>query len=266
MQANAVSRSGPAREPATDVNANRAAAVAATNPITLHRFGPFLGAPDSSPFVIKTMVLLKLAGVPYRDIAGNPLKAPNKLLPYIVDDGTTVADSTLIRWHLERKYGVDFDAVLSAEQKAVAWSVERMCEDHLYFAMLESRWLDRANFKRGVGTMFGILPAPLRPLAKVMLTRANAARLRGHGLGRHSKADIASLAIRDIDALAAIIGDKPYLMGDKPCGADAFVFGIVTSILTPPLQSALLTAMRKHANLAAYRDRLTRQFFPDLSR
>jgi len=24
--------------------------------------------------------------------------------------------------------------------------------------------------------------------------------------------------------------------------------------------------MRKHANLAAYRDRLTRQFFPDLSR
>ena len=44
--------------------------------LTLHRFGPFLGAPDSSPFVIKTMLLLKLAGVSYRTVQGNPLKAP----------------------------------------------------------------------------------------------------------------------------------------------------------------------------------------------
>ncbi len=33
--------------------------------ITLHTFGPFLGAPDASPFVIKAMLLLKLAGLPY---------------------------------------------------------------------------------------------------------------------------------------------------------------------------------------------------------
>jgi glutathione S-transferase len=138
-----------------------------------------------------------------------------------------------------------------------------MCEDHLYFAMLEARWLDRAAFRKGVGTMFGVVPLPLRPLAKVMLRRANQARLHGHGLGRHNKADIAMLAGRDIDALSALVGDKPYLMGDKPCGADAFVFGIVTSILTPPLDSPLRTAMLKHANLVAYRDRLTRQFFAD---
>jgi hypothetical protein len=54
-------------------------------------------------------------------------------------------------------------------------------------------------------------------------------------------------------------------MGDKPCGSDAFVFGIVTSILTPPLGGPLQAAMLKHANLVAYRDRLTRQFFPDLA-
>ena len=70
---------------------------------------------------------------------------------------------------------------------------------------------------------------------------------------------------RDIDALAALIGDKTYLMGDRPCGADAFVFAIVTSILTPPLDGALQAAMRSHANLVAYRDWLTRQFFPELA-
>jgi len=263
MQAHVVSRSSFAHEAtAPTAAASRSTSAAKAGTITLHRFAPFLGAPDSSPFVIKTMLLLKFAGLPYRDVAGNPLKAPKKLLPYIEDDGVTVTDSTLIRRHIERKYGFDFDAGLSAEQKAAAWAVERMCEDHLYFAMLEARWLDRATFNKGVGTMFGIVPLPLRPLAKMLLLRANTARLNGHGLGRHSKTDIAMLAASDIDALAALIGDKPYLMGDKPCGADAFVFGIVTSILTPALDGPLRAAMQRHANLVGYRDRLTRQFFP----
>jgi len=265
MPANIVSRSSAGREPAAPATAQRSTSAVKAGTITLHRFGPFLGAPDSSPFVIKTMVLLKLAGLTYRDVQGNPLKAPKKLLPYIEDEGATVADSTLIRRHIERKYGVDFDAALSPEQTAVAWAVERMCEDHLYFAMLEERWLDRATFKKGVGTMFGVLPAPLRPIAKVMLRRANVARLHGHGLGRHNKSDIAMLGTHDIDALAALIGDKLYLMGEKPCGSDAFVFGIVTSILTPPLHGALRAAVQKRANLVAYRDRLTRQFFPELA-
>jgi glutathione S-transferase len=138
-----------------------------------------------------------------------------------------------------------------------------MCEDHLYFAMLENRWLDRANFKSGVGTMFGVIPLPLRPIAKIMLRRMNAARLRGHGMGRHAKGDIARLAARDIDALAVLLADKPYLMGGAACGADASLFGIVTSILTPPLDSSLRATMNCYSNLVAYRDRLTRLYFPD---
>lgn len=233
--------------------------------ITLHRFGPFFGTPDASPFVIKAMLLLAFAGLPYRPAPGNLFKAPMKLLPYIEDAGETVADSALIRRHLERKYGVDFDAGLSAAQRATAWSVERMCEDHLYFAMLESRWFDRDNFRNGVGTVFNGLPFLVRPIVKRVLLRANRARLHGHGLGRHGKADIAELAIRDIDALASLIADKPYLMGERPCGADAFVFGIVTAILTPPLDSPLRAAIARHANLVAYRDRLSRRYFPDIA-
>jgi glutathione S-transferase len=229
--------------------------------MTLHRFGPFLGAPDSSPFVIKTMVLMKLAGVSYRTVQGNPFKAPNKFLPYIDDAGSIVADSTFIRRHIERKYRFDFDAALTAEQKAAAWAIERMCEDHLYFAMLEGRWLHAANFKNGVGTMFGVVPAPLRPVAKRMLIRANRQRLLGHGMGRHGRADIEALAVRDIDSLATLLGERPYLMGATPCGADATVFGMITSILTPPLDTGLRSAIQRHRNLVAYRDRLTAAYF-----
>ncbi len=55
------------------------------------------------------MVLLKLAGLPVRDVQGNPFKAPKRLLPFIEDDGAVVADSTLIRFHLEKKYDAAAD-------------------------------------------------------------------------------------------------------------------------------------------------------------
>lgn len=71
------------------------------------------------------------------------------------------------------------------------------------------------------------------------------------------------MAIRDIDSLAAIIGNKPFLMGERPCAADGFLFGIVTSILTPPLDSPIRTAIEKRANLVAYRDRITCRYFSD---
>jgi glutathione S-transferase len=233
-----------------------------TDVITLHGFGPFLGTPDSSPFVIKVMLLLKFAGLPFRTVQGNPLTAPHRLLPTIEDDGVQVADSSLIRRHIENRYHLDFDQALSSEQKAIAWAVERMCEDHLYFAMLDLRWTDSANFNAGLGAhMFGAVPAPVRPLIKALLRRMNAKRLHGHGIGRHARAQIADFAIRDVDALAAILGDKPYLNGDKPCGADAFVFGIITAMLTPQLDSPIRTAMQQHTNLVAYRDRITKQYF-----
>jgi glutathione S-transferase len=230
--------------------------------IVLYKFGPFLGTPDSSPFVIKVMMLLKLAGLPYREVQGNPFKGPHKLLPYIEDDGVKIADSNLIRRHIEKKYRHDFDAGLSSGQKAAAWAAERMCEDHLYFALLDMRWIDTANFRKGLGRhMFGPIPAPVRPVVKFILRRMNAKRLHGHGLGRLTRPEIAGLAVRDVDALAALLGDKPFLMGAKPCSADPFVFGIVTSILTPPLDSPLCSAIQKHANLTAYRDRVMGLYF-----
>ncbi len=83
--------------------------------ITLYGFGAGFGLPDASPFVIKTQVLLQLAGQPYvLDQLGFG-KAPKGKLPYLDDAGTVVSDSTFIRWHLEKKYGVDFDQGLRTQ-------------------------------------------------------------------------------------------------------------------------------------------------------
>jgi glutathione S-transferase len=232
--------------------------------ITLYTFGPFLGTPDSSPFVIKTMVLLKLAGLEYREQTGGLFRAPKGLLPFVDDEGETIADSTFIRFHLEQKYHLDFDAGLSAADRATAWSIEKMVEEHLYFALLDLRWTNRANFARGIAKMFDVIPAPMRPLARLVMRRRTIGRTRGHGMGRHSRDQIERLAIRDLDALAAILGDRSFLMGERPCAVDAAVFGMVAALMTPVLESPVIDAARAHSNLASYRDRIMRQYFSAL--
>ena len=230
--------------------------------ITLHTFGPGMGAPDASPFVLKTMLLLKLAGLQYLTKPGVPFRAPKKMLPYIEDDGVTVADSSFIRLHIEAKYGHRFDATLDARQQAIAWAVEKMCEEHLYWGLIDLRWGDPANFERGVGKMLKVIPAPIRLVIKPMIRRNTLKRAREHGMGRHSQTEIAELSIRDIDTLATLIGEQEWLMGNSPCGADASVFGILTALMTPELDSPIVAAALGRANLVAYRDRILARYFP----
>ena len=117
--------------------------------VTLYTSGPYFGLPDGSPFVVKAMLLLKFTGLEYSENRGGYGKAPKGKLPYINDGGLSVADSTFVRFHIEKKYGFDFDAGLTSEQRAAAWAAEKMCEEHLYFALVATRWLDDANFAKG---------------------------------------------------------------------------------------------------------------------
>jgi glutathione S-transferase len=82
---------------------------------------------------MKTQILLKIANLPYRTDNSGFRAAPKGKIPYIDDDSEIVADSTFIRWHLEKKYGLDFDAGLTLEQRAIAWAFEKMAEEHLYW-------------------------------------------------------------------------------------------------------------------------------------
>jgi glutathione S-transferase len=235
------------------------------NMITLHVFGPAFGLPDPSPFCTKADMLLKLSGLPYKAVPGNLNKAPKGKLPVMNDDGAVIADSTFIRQHLEAKHGIDFDKGLTPEQKGIAWAVEKMLEDHLYWAVVSERWMDDANFDRGPRYFFNAAPAPIRPLVIAMVRRKVKRNLWGQGLGRHSRPELVQLGTRAIDALAGILGDKPYLTGATPCGADAALAAFVMSLLCPLFTTELRTATERHANLVAYAARIRAEFYPELA-
>ena len=231
--------------------------------ITLYTFGTKFGLPDPSPPCMKAEVLLKMAGLAYTLDHGGFNKAPKGKLPYIDDDGVKVPDSAFIRCHIEHKHGFDCDRGLSAAERGQAWAFERLCEDNLYFAIGNARWLDDDNFKRGPAHFFDTAPAPLRPVIRYMVRRNVRRSIYMQGFGRHSAEDFNRIAICGIDAIASQIGDKPWLMGSEPCSADASVFATVSSLLCPLFTTPLLLATRRHANLVAYRDRGMARWYPD---
>lgn len=231
--------------------------------ITLYKFGPGFGLTDPSPFVMKAETLLKMANLPYRADTTGFAKAPKGKLPYIEDDGEIIADSTFIRWHVENKYGIDFDRGLAPEQRAIAWAFEKMAEDHLYWAAVDARWLDDANFAKGPATFFRGVPAPVRPLVIRLIRRRVRKNLHAHGMGRHSRNEIVALGTRAIDAIADFLGSKPFFMGAEPTAVDATMFAFAAGILCPVFETPLRTAAERHPNLKRYVGRMTARYYPD---
>jgi glutathione S-transferase len=233
--------------------------------ITLFGFGPKFGLPEPSPYVIKTEVQLKLAGLAYRKDPTGFGDAPKGKLPYIVDDGEAVADSTFIRAHIERKYGIDLDAGLGPAERAQSWAIERMLEDHLGWALAYDRWLLDENFARGPAHFFDQAPEGVRDTIRTETRERVRATQKAQGMGRHSAAEVATLGTRSLDALSTLLGERPYLMGAHPTGTDATALGLVAGLMTPIFDSPLCRAARERANLVAYAGRMMARFYPEFA-
>jgi glutathione S-transferase len=230
--------------------------------LTLFAFGPGFGLPDASPFCTKTEVQLKMAGLPYRKEQAKPDMSPKGQLPCLEDNGERIADSHFIRAHIERKYAVDLDDGLNAVERAQAWAVERMLENHFVWAIGYVRWMIPANFEAGPAHFFDDAPEAMREQLRNEVRARVANRLFEVGMTRHSADEIGGLGDRSLLALSALLGDKPYLMGGRATGVDATAFGMLAGILTPFFESPLRRKAESYPNLVAYAARLMRQYYP----
>jgi glutathione S-transferase len=233
--------------------------------IILYGFGAGFGLPEISPFVTKTEVQLKMASLAYRKEKAMPPSSPKGQLPYIRDGEAVVADSTFIRAHIEGKYGFDFDAPLSLQARAQAWAFERMIENHVYWALVGARWIDPANFAKGPAHFFDGAPEHIREKLREDAQFRVAENYLISGLGRHAPDEDVDLAVRSLYALSVQLGDKPYLMGEEPCGTDATAFGALAGILTPFFDSPLRERAKQFGNLTAYVDRMMNQYYPEFA-
>jgi glutathione S-transferase len=231
--------------------------------ITLYGGGPQFGLPEVSPYVTKAEVQLQMAGLAYTKAIGRRDGSSKGQLPYADIDGRMIADSHFIRLTLEREFGIDLDERLDPRERAHAWALERMIENHFGWICSRARMLDPANFAKGPGTWFNQAPEGLRDQLRADLQAAIADRLFAVGITRHTDDEILALAARTLDALRDQMGDWPYLMGQAPTSVDAVTFGFLAGILTPFFDSPLRRLVETYPTLVAYERRMMARFFPD---
>jgi glutathione S-transferase len=231
--------------------------------LKLSVFGPYFGLPDGSPFCIKALTLMKMSGLPFEATKMSFSKAPKGKAPYLIDDEVLISDSHLIQQHLVVNHGADFIAGYPIEKLAIGFAVARMLEEHFYFLSMNIRWLRDENFWKGPYQFFAAAPAPIRPLIARIVRKKVAKTHHLQGLGRHTAEERLFMAIGDLETVEALLGKNNFLLGAKPSGADASVFGFVWAAECPYFKSEIGDYIRSRPVLMAYLKRMGEKYFPE---
>ncbi len=215
------------------------------------------GTPNASPFCVKLECALRLGGIPYEiEQVPNPAGGPKHKVPFVEIDGARIGDSALILDLLATRNGLDLDRGLDARKRAESHALQRMIEERLYWVMVYSRWVEPTGWNIVRPLFFASLPWPMRRLVPRMARKTVLRKLDGHGIGRHSREEVFALGARDLAALSDLLGDNPFLFGDRPTLADATLFGFLVNIIGPDVPSPLKDAALGHANLVAHTERM----------
>lgn len=217
-----------------------------------------------SPFCLKLDSFLRMTNIPHESISSaTPFGGPKKKAPWIEHKGRKIGDSSLIIEYLKETFGVDPDAHLDARQRGTAVAIQRLIEENLYWAMVYDRWKRTANWPILTGSVLGDIPLPVRLLLAPIARRGVHKQLDGHGMGLHAEHEIEQIAQRDIDALAALLGENPWFLGNQPSMADATVYSLLANIIYVPFASPMNRMIEGHTNLRAFLDRFRARFYPE---
>lgn len=228
------------------------------------------GLPNISPACMKLETWLRLAGVPYEVAPLDMANAPKGKVPYVIEsDGTRLGDSTLIIEHLKATRGVDPDAEVSPEQRAVALAFRRMLKENFYWVIIHERYKDERNwqsYRQVLSGMLGFLPEEQRGPAADMYRKLLVDQLQGQGLGRHAPEEVYRLGNEDLAAVSDYLGSKPYFLGERPTTVDATVYAYVASMIDMGMDSPVKAYGRSRENLARYCQRMGERYFPELAK
>jgi len=229
--------------------------------ITLFRFGP---AWDTfgcvSQFVLKIETYLRMAGIEFETSSigiAFAETAPKGKLPYIEHSGTQIADSSIIIDYLKEQFGDPLDGHLSAMDRARGHVIKRMIEEHVWWLMARERWWSPENPYRDT-------PGLLKELDQADFEEARDDSQRKcieHGVGAFTEDELDRRGREDLDALATLLGEQPYFLGDRPASVDATTYAFLWQIVNAPYASRLKDAALEHENLVNYTQRMSTEWF-----
>ncbi len=224
--------------------------------ITLVTFPAGWGEASFSPFCVKAMYLLNASGLPWkREDQTDPRKYPQGKFPAIRAEGKLIGDSENIRQYLVDQ-GRDIDAHLTPEQRAELLAWTRLAEEHLYYHQVLDRWYTPDVWDTTRKDYFKSLPFPVNKILPRVLRKNLLSGLNFLGHTRFPEEMRMRRLDQDLKAIAARIGDKPFLFGDRPSSVDASIGAILGGLRATPVHTVIRKRVTGDAALMAYADRV----------
>ncbi len=220
--------------------------------VELHQFRPFWGLPNASPFCMKVETYLRFRRIPYKVVPSGPRKSPTGRIPFIVEDGRSITDSEAIIAHFEQREAVRLDDGLSEADLALAFFVREGVEERLYWQVTYMRWGDPAGWAVFRPDLVKYLPLGMRGPVLFLLRRMLLRQMRQQGLSPADPQGAYAKGMAVLDALAGLLGDKPYFLGNEPRSLDMSLYAFLANILEQPHGNPLQDHGRALANLTAY--------------
>jgi len=225
------------------------------------------GLPNLSPSCVKLELYLKAANIEYIVKPADPRKAPKRMVPWVHVDGCELGDSQLIIEYLKQRFGDPLDAHLSNTDKVTGHLVRRTLEEGTYWCFLCQRWVEDDGFAALKPFFMKMLPGgPLKGLLLAFIRRQTRQRAISQGAGRHSRAEVESMAAQDVAAVVATLGDKPFLLGDRFTSYDCCVYAFLSAVAFFPGTNASKTFLLSQPPAMDYLRRITESYFPSLLR
>lgn len=236
-----------------------------TDGVRLFAFGTGWGVPfdTSAPFPLKLATWLRMAEVPFEFVVANsPNKGPKGKSPWIECGSVRMGDSSLIIEYLGKRFGTELDAHLNAHERALSLSVQRMLEEHYHQCFEHQLFFGRGSDER-LREFAASQPAALRWIVPAAVRRAFGRQLYQRGMGRHSEDVIIAQGQADLGAVAELLGEQPYFLGDRPSSIDACVFGFLGVTVYVAGDNPLFRHGASCGNLMRYCERMRNRYFPE---
>ncbi|TMB03389.1 MAG: glutathione S-transferase family protein [Deltaproteobacteria bacterium] len=187
---------------------------------------------SDSPFCMKARICLHLKGVPYRTVTvtvgrRRELRRLNPLgqVPVLVHGAEVIADSSAIARWAEAHYPDPALIPTDPEARAYCLLVEEWADEALYFIVGAFKWLNPENRSAALAnTVSEVTTGALGPLVGWALVRRIRRRYAARGYTAAALGGLETRMRENLGVLAALLGDRPYLLGRSPTLADVAAF------------------------------------------
>ena len=166
--------------------------------------------------------------------------------------------------HLTKTRDVKLDDGLAPKQLGLDQAIVALLEERIYWQLVYDRWIG-GGWPGISAAFFSSMPAIIQPFMRAFAKRMVRRQLWEQGTGRHAAEEVYAMASRDLGALAAIVGDGPYVHGETIKSIDCAVWGTLISLTQVELDTPMTRVARSHDNLVAYADRITQEHFCDFA-